>query len=177
MQPISSTDDPISCINKIDKDSKFYRYSISIAREYLQANSSCESTPNKALINFANSMKEKGDISPLVDLTYYIESTIEKTDYGIGDERRFPFHENTQYKLCLQSPNYYVEAYTNIRHKFENENFKITYNGAHSINTGLNKKIRIDAIYLFLPQLIGALHGSAALSFSLQEIKSMPKMK
>jgi len=94
-------------------------------------------------------MKEKGDISPLVDLTYYIESTIEKKDYGIGDERRFPFHDNTQYKLCLQSPNYYVEAYKNIRHKFENDNFKITYNGAHSINSGLNKTIQIDAIYLY----------------------------
>jgi hypothetical protein len=167
MQPISGTENTINCIEKIDEDSKFYRYSIFLAWNYLQANSNCEFAPNKALIDFANSMKEKGDSGPMEDLTYYIESTITKADYGIGDVRRFPFHDNAQYKLCLQRPDYYVEAYKNIRHKFENDNFKITYKGAESINSGLNKDIEIHATYLHLYKLIGALHGSASLSFSL----------
>jgi hypothetical protein len=179
MQPVASTDDVINCIEKIDKDSKFYRYSIFLAWDYLQANSNCEYAPSRVFIEFANSMKERGDKSPFVDLTYYIQSTIIKTNYGIGDVRRFPFHDNAEYKLCLQSPHYYVEAYKSIRNKFENENFKIKYTGAESLNTGLNKQIEIEAIYLHLYKLIGSLHGSSALSFYLggDEINAKKEMK
>lgn len=167
MQPISSNDDPITYLKSIDKDSKFYKYSIYLARDFLQSKSCCQQAPTKHIIDFANSMIERGDNSPLVYLTLFIESTINKSDYGIGDVRIFPFHDNASYRLCLQQPAYYINAYKAIRNKYENDNFKITYTGAKSLNTGLNKSIQIDLTYLHLYKLIGSLHGSAALSYYL----------
>lgn len=166
MQPVSNTDSPISCIKNIDKDSKYYRYSIKLACSYLQSNISCKTQANKEIMDFAKFLNEKkGDNSPLVYVVYYIESTMERTNYGIGDRRAFPDHDNTNYRLCMLKPNYYIQAYKDIRNKFENDNFKISYKGVESRNVERNTTAQIELIYLGLPKLIGSLHGSAAISF------------
>lgn len=163
MQPKASTKDPIYFLSKIPTESKVYKLSILTATHYLQEKDESINV-GEAIRKFALTMKDRGDIGPLFDAIYYIESLISRDSYGIGDPRKLFAMDNINYHIRIESPQYFSDAYREIKKKYESKNFKITPNGVEMINTSRKKKVYLSSEYKALHKLLAAIQGGKVIA-------------